>query len=361
VEESDVLAMFGLAARSQILALSRGILDGDATTVLQELHELASNGKDLGRLLNDLLRHFRNLMVVHLAPGNPSLLDVTEAEAAELKQQASTAPADAVTRVLEVLTTAEGQFRDAIARKIFLEITFIKAIKARNAVSLDTVLRQLERLGDEAGGSGASSESPAPAASPKTSKPAPKPAAATPPVSSSAAAPPAAPMGRPLSAPAPDTTPGALWEQIVSAASPLTRAALAAGQPQTLSNGVLIIAYPALHDSQRIIVDQDHVRRAVEARMQELGVPGKVRFVRLADESVPTGNPESRVGVPTPSPPRVTPSSRPSEPPAASKTRPEKVAPLKVDLAEFKNDPLIKEALELFKGQLVDLRPSESG
>jgi hypothetical protein len=34
----------------------------------------------------------------------------------------------------------------------------------------------------------------------------------------------------------------------------------------------------------------------------------------------------------------------------------EKVVPIKVDPAEFKNDPLIKEALELFKGQLVEVR-----
>jgi DNA polymerase-3 subunit gamma/tau len=358
VEESDVLAMFGLAARSQILALSRGILEADATTVLHELHELARNGKDLGRLLNDLLRHFRNLMVVHLAPSHPSLLDVTESEAAELKQQASLAPPDAVTRVLEVLTTAEGQFRDAIARKIFLEVTFLKAIQARNAVSLDAVLKQLERLGHEAGGTGSPPEVSTPTASPKAPKPAPKTAAAASPPSSSAPTPPTVPVAMPSSAPTADVQPGALWDQIVSGASPLTRAALAAAQPQTLANGVLTVAYPAFQESQRIIVDQDHVRRAVEARMQELGVPGKVRFVRLADDSAPSAKPESRGEAATPSP--AAPPGRPSEPPPG-RTRPEKVTPLKVDPAEFRNDPLIREALELFKGQLVDLRPSESG
>jgi hypothetical protein len=51
-------------------------------------------------------------------------------------------------------------------------------------------------------------------------------------------------------------------------------------------------------------------------------------------------------------------------PPRESRTRPQgsagaggatgPVEPEAVDLAEFRNDPLIKEALEIFKGQIVE-------
>jgi hypothetical protein len=43
----------------------------------------------------------------------------------------------------------------------------------------------------------------------------------------------------------------------------------------------------------------------------------------------------------------------------APKPKPEKVVPIKLDPVEFKNDPLIKEAIELFKGQLVEVRRPE--
>src|SRR5947199_630929 len=61
IEESDVLSMFGLAAQGQILDLSRAVLAGEIETALRELNGLARHGKDLGRLLSDLLSHFRNL------------------------------------------------------------------------------------------------------------------------------------------------------------------------------------------------------------------------------------------------------------------------------------------------------------
>src|SRR3989441_3944904 len=59
IEEADVLSMFGLTAQSQILEMARAILAGEAGAALRELNELAKHGKDLGRLLSDLLNHFR--------------------------------------------------------------------------------------------------------------------------------------------------------------------------------------------------------------------------------------------------------------------------------------------------------------
>src|SRR5438128_1871529 len=57
IQESDVLSMFGLAARGQILTMVTAILQGRVDVVLRELNDLAQNGKDLGRLLTDLLGH----------------------------------------------------------------------------------------------------------------------------------------------------------------------------------------------------------------------------------------------------------------------------------------------------------------
>ena len=49
------------------------------------LNELAQNGKDLGRLLSDLLNHFRNLLIFQVSRGDLNLLEVSEAEVAALE------------------------------------------------------------------------------------------------------------------------------------------------------------------------------------------------------------------------------------------------------------------------------------
>ena len=84
IAEADVLSMFGLTARASLLALTRAVLAGEVDTALRELNDLAKNGKDLGRLVTDLLNHFRNLLIFQVSKGDLKLLEVSEAEAAAL-------------------------------------------------------------------------------------------------------------------------------------------------------------------------------------------------------------------------------------------------------------------------------------
>src|SRR5881227_1654472 len=63
IQESDVLSMFGLTAQGQLLDLARAILGGEVEHALRLLNDLAHQGKDLGRLVTDLLGHFRNLLI----------------------------------------------------------------------------------------------------------------------------------------------------------------------------------------------------------------------------------------------------------------------------------------------------------
>ena len=156
IEEADVLSMFGLAAQSQILKLSQAVLAGEIPTALTQLNELAQGGKDLGRLLGDLLNHFRNLLIYQVSNGDLNLLEVSEAEVAALKEQAALANTDAFTRILEVFADAELRLRDAASKKILLEVSLLRAIEARNALPLDAVLKQLNQLRGQAGAAPAS-------------------------------------------------------------------------------------------------------------------------------------------------------------------------------------------------------------
>ena len=138
---------------------------------LRLLNELAQQGKDLGRLVSELLEHFRNLLLFQVSRGDLALIEASEAEAAVLAKQASRLNSDGLTRMMEVLTECEGRLRDTASRKILLEVTLLKMIEARHAVGIDAVLRQLQQLRAEAGGA-----APTPAAA-KSSSAAPPPAA----------------------------------------------------------------------------------------------------------------------------------------------------------------------------------------
>jgi len=95
--------MFGLAAQKQLLELALAVLGGEIESALRLLNDLAKGGKDLGRLLSDLLNHFRNLLIFQVSRGDLNLLEVSEAEAGSLREQSAMADASALTRIMEVL------------------------------------------------------------------------------------------------------------------------------------------------------------------------------------------------------------------------------------------------------------------
>ncbi len=352
IVESDVLSMFGLAAQGQILTLTDGILAGDAQTVLRELEVLAKHGKDLSRLLGDLLGHFRNLLI-HQVGGGAGILELGEAEAAAVQRQSALINVDALTRIMEVLTDAEGRLRDAASKKIFVEVALLRAIEARNAVSIDTLLKQLQAIR-----SGESSNPPA--SRPAAQRPVAPAAAPAPPVSRavpvSASAEMAGPPADVPAAPAAELQP--LWQQLLDAvgrASTFTRSYLNDAHPLSFEKNVLTIGFDPEFADQMELVNNPKTHALLQGKLQELGhANAQTRFIK-ADQPLPRAKPQAPV-TPIASSPASAPVPKPgpaeSVAPAAKKERP--AGPL--NLEDFKNDPLIQKALELFKGQIVDVR-----
>src|SRR5262249_53367964 len=128
IEEADVLSMFGLTAQTQLLELSRAVLSGEIENSLRQVHQLATNGKDLGRLVSDLLNHFRNLLIFQVSGGDLRMLEVSEAEATSLAEQAKMVETTGLTRIMEVFADAETRLREVASKKILVEVTLLKAI-----------------------------------------------------------------------------------------------------------------------------------------------------------------------------------------------------------------------------------------
>jgi len=354
IEETDVLTMFGLAAQSQVLILSRAVLTGEIQTALTQLNQLAQNGKDLGRLLSDLLNHFRNLLIFQVSRGDLELLEVSEAEVAALKEQSGLADTESFTRILEVLTDAELRLRDAASKKILLEVTLLKAIEARNAISLDAVLKQLNQMRGGHGGAGVpaapkhnegalSAERRLPArrepestqqrAGPEAGAPTPAPAiiADVPPVSADLAG---------------------LWVKLVEAvgrASPFARSYLVDANPVSFEKNTLVVGFDPEFADHLGLVDNVRNHTLLQTKLAELGHPNaQIKFVKTEASAARASQP---AGAAAPVPAGVA-MPAPSAAPAA-KEKPARVA---FDKNDFKNDPLIQKALEIFKGHIIEVR-----
>ncbi len=362
IEEPDVLTMFGLTAQSQILDLCRAVLAGEIHTTLHQLNDLSQKGKDLGRLLSDLLSHFRNLILFQVSKGDLSLMEVSEAEAAALKEQSTLATTDALTRILEVLADAELRLRDAASKKILLEVTLLRSIEARNAVSIDAVLKQLNAL---RGQGGAVVATPAPVVASIAQRPKPAPAPTSPPPAAPVAIKnPPADVGsysfkEPTVAAVASGDLESLWSQLVDAAgrvSPFMRTYLLEAHPVSFEKGVFIIGFDPEFDDHRGLVDNSKNHAIIQTKLAELGHPNsQIKFIkadapagrtRLAPTVVPTAAPIAA--------PKTTNASAAKPIVPTAKEKPSAPVPFNKD--DFKNDPLIQKALEVFRGTIVDVR-----
>jgi DNA polymerase-3 subunit gamma/tau len=364
IEESDVLSMFGLAAQAQLLELSRAVLSGQVEPALRQLNDLANNGKDLGRLVSDLLNHFRNLLIYQVSKGDLSMLEVSEAEIAALTEEVKLASPEGLTRVLEVFAETEMRLRDAASKKILVEVALLKAIEARNAVSLDAVLKQLEALRENLGNevvsiplpSKAPATSPAPFRAQTTALSQPETVQET---SALQSAQTTAATVRPELAG--QGSLADLWRNLLEAvgrSSPFTRTYLLEAQPVSFEKNVLVIGFDAEFEDHLGLVDNQRNHSLLQTKLAELGHSNsQIKFVKT--ETAATPQPAAALAAPAAAPvPFATARSAPATAPAGSAVAAPKDAPLPVvfNKEDFKNDPLIQKALEMFKGQIVEVR-----
>jgi DNA polymerase-3 subunit gamma/tau len=373
IEESDVLSMFGLTAQSQLLEMSRGILAGEIEPALRQLNDLARNGKDLGRLVSDLLNHFRNLLIFQVSRGDLTMLEVSETEGSALKEQSKMATAEGLTRIMEVLADAEMRLRDAASKKILVEVALLKSIEARNAMSIDSVLKQLQSLREGTGGDVVSIPVPAPASAPRSNPFRAESAALSP--DDSNAAPVQTPSEMQEQPVASTSSNGesqieTMWHNLLEAvgrASPFTKSYLLEAHPVSFKNNVLVIGFTPEFQDHIALVDNPKNHALLQTKLSELGHPNcQIKFTKAeapvsrqkasSETPPPTAEPAAARPVPPPNPApapamATARSAAPQNPPQK-----EKLAPIPFNKDDFKNDPLIQKALEIFKGQIVEVR-----
>ena len=227
VSEEDVLSIFGFASSAEVATLAGHVLGGDAAAALDLVGERAEAGKDLGRLLADLVALTRDLLVVEVTgrdlPGRRGEL------LAPLRGKFS---ARKLTELLEILSTAEAGLRFSPDKKLPLEIAVIKGIQLLHTADLEEVLDTL------AGLRGGAEVPPRPAARAVASKPA-VPVAAKP---------------APPKEPAPVSRGGReVWGRIVAEITtlhPLRSAWLEKAQEVSEQDGQLRVVFPSDQEKQ---------------------------------------------------------------------------------------------------------------
>lgn len=362
IAETDVLSMFGLTSRDQILSLAGAMVDRDSAAVLRSLDQLIDQGKDLGRLLADLQDHFRHLLLHKISGSEAPLGELSEASLQSIQQQGEILNTGQILRLLDNLNRTESRLREATAKRIAVEVGLIRASESLDHREIDDIIKALRKLKEQPDAPASQASSPTPprpkpkktvssgAAAEASVTPQPKKSTSTPDTSQEA--------------PSPSTSgevmdPKKAWQGVLELASkenPFLHSYLVNGQPIEMGHGRLTIGFaPSLAD-QIEMVDQKKHHKTLEELLEQLGFTGLgLRFVvskQVAEPIKPKHDDET--------PSAITPVSQPSDQNSglADSSTAHKAPIVPIDPAAFLEDPLIQKALETFKGRLINIESS---
>ena len=359
IQESDVLSMFGLTSQAQVLSLGEAVLRTDAAGALGQLHELTTGGKELSRLVGDLLDHFRNVMIYQVSEGDTGILEISEAEQTALAEQAQLADRSAVSRILEVLTDCEIQLRNATSKKILVEVALMKAMDAARAMSLNDVLDRLQELRDAGGGEALEVARPVPVAVPvkkAKAEPIAEPKSETVqqvavepiPESKPARAPEPTPQVKeePAPQPVPATDLSTVWAAMLDTLGVFSRAYFQEAFLKSIEGDDVTIGFPEAFAPQMELANSKETNQSLIAALSKAG--HSIRTVSYVIAERPSDWIPLAIDAPGASEGAVELATNAGGEPLPPKGP--------INKEEFENDPLIKKALEVFKGQIVDVR-----
>jgi DNA polymerase-3 subunit gamma/tau len=145
ISESDVLNVFGFTSEQTVIDLTGQILRGETPEAIDLLHQQSESGKDMMRLMSDLIAYLRDLLVFKAKPD--ALKEDVDPDVQ--KSLAAHAELIATNRLLEMIdqfAAAEGRMKWAPNKKLHFEVAIIKAIQSLGQATLDEVIEKLGEL-----------------------------------------------------------------------------------------------------------------------------------------------------------------------------------------------------------------------
>ena len=147
ITESDVLNVFGFTSEQTVGDLTGRILRGETPEAIDLLHEQCEAGKDMMRLMADLIAYLRDLLVFKAKPDALNE-DVDPDVQKTLAAHAELISTDHLLELIDQFAAAEGRMKWAPNKKLHFEVAIIKAIQSLGQATLDEVIEKLGELRD---------------------------------------------------------------------------------------------------------------------------------------------------------------------------------------------------------------------
>ena len=126
IDEAVVNEVVGLAGKDHLFALADSILRHDSAAALNQINLLYSGSCEMDRLCNELINHFRNLMIAKAVKDPHGLIVCSDQELQEYRSMAAGCSMEQILQALDVLGETMNNLRKGLNRRVEVEMAMIR-------------------------------------------------------------------------------------------------------------------------------------------------------------------------------------------------------------------------------------------
>jgi DNA polymerase-3 subunit gamma/tau len=145
ISNQDVVEVLGLVNRDVLMRLTKALLDGNRSEAFLTLEEIFDFGMDLKRFVEDIMDHFRTLLLCKIE-GCTELIDLPAEELTAFQQLASGYTSETLHLKLTLLMAMAEDLKFSAQPRLTLETSFLKIIEAGSVVPVTALLGHLDRI-----------------------------------------------------------------------------------------------------------------------------------------------------------------------------------------------------------------------
>lgn len=146
ITRDTVLEASGTVGTGHLYDLADAAADGDTARALAIAGELNRRSMDESRLCEQLIGHYRDLMLTRAVQDPTPLLDTPSLDLPRLRVQSDRYSMERILYSIEVLQEALGRMSRSAERRTELEMTLIKLCDPRLSTRTDALLSRIEKL-----------------------------------------------------------------------------------------------------------------------------------------------------------------------------------------------------------------------
>ena len=142
----NVLEVLGAVDAGVFSRMFGAAVEGRTKDCILCLEEIVIQGRELGQFVTDFVWYLRNLLLIQSAEDAEGLVDMSQENLKQLKEDSKKADSVTVMRYIRVFSELSNQLRYASQKRVLVEVALIKLTKPSMEPDVDAILQRVSQL-----------------------------------------------------------------------------------------------------------------------------------------------------------------------------------------------------------------------